>query len=38
MHEKVENLFAQKPQRQNKVPLPLLSLLFQILFNVLVSR
>ena len=39
MHEKVEHLFAQKTQRQedirqNKLPLPLLSLLLQILFNV----
>ena len=39
MHKKVEHLFAQKIQRQddirqNKLPLPLLSLLFQILFNV----
>ena len=34
MHEKVEHLFALKAQRQNKLPLPLLSLLFQILFNV----
>ena len=33
MHEKVEQLSAQKTQRQNKLPLPLLSLL-QILFNV----
>ena len=34
MHEKVEHLFAQKTQKQNKLPLPLLSLLLQILFNV----
>ena len=39
MHKKVEHLFAQKIQRQddirqNELPLPLLSLLFQILFNV----
>ena len=34
MHEKVKHLFAQKTQRQNKLPLPLLSLLLQILFNV----
>ena len=34
MHEKLERLFAQKSQRQNKLPLPLLSLLPQILFNV----
>ena len=39
MHEKVEHLFAQKTQRQggirqNKLPLPLLCLLLQILFNV----
>ena len=33
MHEKVEYLFAQKPQKQNKLPLPLLSLLLHILFN-----
>ena len=34
MHEKVEHLFTQKPQIQNKLLLPLLSLLLQILFNV----
>ena len=34
MHEKVEHVFAQKTQRQNKLPLPLLNLLLQILFNV----
>ena len=39
MHEKVEDLFAKKTQRQenirqNKLPVPLLSLLLQILFNV----
>ena len=34
MYGKVEHLFAQKTQRQNKLPLPLLSLLLQILFNV----
>ena len=34
MHEKVEHLFAVKTQRQNKLPLPLLSLLLQIFFNV----
>ena len=34
MHEKVEQIFAQKTQRQNKLPLSLLSLLLQILFNV----
>ena len=34
MHEKVKHLFGQKTQRQNKLPLPLLSLLLQILFNV----
>ena len=39
MHKKVEHLFAQKIQRQddirqNELPLPLLSLHFQILFNV----
>ena len=39
MHEKIEHLFAQKTQRhedirQNKLSLPLLSLLLQILFNV----
>ena len=39
MDEKVEHLFAQKTLRQedirqNKLPLPLLSLLLQILFNV----
>ena len=38
MHEKVEYLFTQKTQRQadirqHKLPLPLLSLLLQILFN-----
>ena len=37
MHEKVEHLFAQKTQRENKLPLPLLSLLLQILFNVSLS-
>ena len=38
MHEKVEYIFALKSQRQehrqNKLPLPLLSLLLHILFNV----
>ena len=39
MHEKVEHLFAQKTERQentrqNKLPISLLSLLLQILFNV----
>ena len=34
MHEKVEHLFAQKTQRQSKLPLPLLNLLLQILFNI----
>ena len=34
MHEKVEHLFAQRTQRQNKLPAPLLSLLLEILFNV----
>ena len=34
MREKVEHLFAQKTQGQNKLPLPLLSLLHQILVNV----
>ena len=34
MHEKVEDLFTQKSQRQNKLPLPLLSLPLHILFNV----
>ena len=34
MHEKVEHLFAQKPQTLNELPLPLLSLLLQILSNV----
>ena len=34
MYEKLEHLFAQKAQRQNKLPLPLLDLLLQILFNV----
>ena len=39
MNGKVEHLFAQKTQiqediRQNKLPLPLLSLLLQILFSV----
>ena len=29
MREKVEHLFAQKSQRLNKLPLPLLSLLLQ---------
>ena len=38
MHEKVEHLFAQKTQkqediRQNKIHLPLLSLLIQISFQ-----
>ena len=37
MHEKVEHLFAQKTQRQSKSPLPLLSPLVQILFNVYFS-
>ena len=32
---KKEHLFAQKTQGQNKLPLPLLSLLFQILFKVI---
>ena len=31
MHEKVKHLFVQKTQRQNELPLPLLSLLLQIL-------
>ena len=34
MHEKVKHLFTQKTQIQNKLPLPLLSLILQILFNV----
>ena len=34
MHEKVEHLFTQKTQRQKKLPLTLLRLLLQILFNV----
>ena len=34
MHEKVEHLFPQKTQSQNKLRLPLLSLLLQILLNV----
>ena len=34
MHEKLEHPFVQKTQRQNKLPLTLLSLLLQILFNV----
>ena len=34
MHEKLKHLFAQKPQRQNKLPLPLLDLLLQIIFNI----
>ena len=33
MHEKSEHLFAQKTQRHNKLPLPLLGLHLQILFN-----
>ena len=33
MHEKVKHLHLQKSQRQNKLPLPLLGLLFYILFN-----
>ena len=33
MHEKIEYLFAQKSQRQNKLPLPMLNFLPQILFN-----
>ena len=42
MHKKVEHLFAQKTPRQddirqNKLPRPLLSLLPQILFNVIFS-
>ena len=43
MHEKVEHLFAQKTQRQedirqNKLPLPLLSLFLQIIFNANFSK
>ena len=34
MHEKLEHPFVQKTQRQNKLPLLVLSLLPQILFNV----
>ena len=34
MHEKVEHLLAQKIEKQNKLPLLLLSLHPQILFNV----
>ena len=34
MHEKVEHLFAQKTQRQNKLTLPVLSPLLKIFFNV----
>ena len=34
MHEKVKYLFAQKTQRQNKLPLTLLRLLLQIIFNI----
>ena len=34
MHQKVDYLFAQKTQRENKLPLPLLRILFQILFNI----
>ena len=34
MHEKVKYLFTQKTQRQNKLPLSLLSLFLQILVNV----
>ena len=37
MHEKGEHLFTQKNQRQNKLPLSLLSLLLQILFNINLS-
>ena len=37
MQEKVEHLFAQNTQRQNKLPLSLLSLLLQILFNINLS-
>ena len=33
MHEKVEHLFAQKNQRQNELPIPLLIHLLQMLFN-----
>ena len=34
MQEKVEQIFALKTQRQNKLPFPLLHLLLQSLFNV----
>ena len=34
MHEKVKHLFAQKTQRHNKLSLPPLSLLLQILFSI----
>ena len=34
MHEKVEHLFAEKTQRQNKLPFSLLSLFRQILLNI----
>ena len=34
MHQKVDYLFTQKTQRENKLPLPQLRLLFQILFNI----
>ena len=37
MHEKVEHLFTQKTQRQNKLPQSLLSLPLQILFNINLS-
>ena len=33
MHEKKENLFVQKSQRQNKLPLSLFRFLLQILFD-----
>ena len=35
MHKKLEHLFTQKFQRQNKLPISPLSLFLQILFNVI---
>ena len=37
MHEKKENLFVQKSQRQNKLPLSLFRFLLQILFDINLS-
>ena len=34
MHGKVKHLFALETQKQNKLTLPLLNLILQILFNI----